>query len=137
MMSTLYDEMAKIADRQGVRIESGYAAELNGMRREYPMVLWIPPDPKRIQGREERSVVYRCRFYWLEKDDGKASSADRERRWAEMERMAYRMVLALGEAEGVGRIGEVSGERDRHMLTPDGELSVKLEFDCEMILCDD
>ena len=105
-MKTLYDEIEAIAARQGVRAESGYAADLNGMKRTYPMLLWIPPDPLKFEGRTvPLRITYRCRFYLLEKNDGKASSAERERRWAEMELTAYAAVLALGETEAVEAVG--------------------------------
>ena len=138
MMRTLYDEIAALATEQGVTVESGYAAELNGMRRVYPMLLWIPADPKKFEGRgKQRYITYHCRFYLMDKDDRKMPAADREQKWAEMERQAYAMVLKLGETDTVQRIEDIGGERDKHMLTPDGEISVKMEFTCQYIPCDD
>lgn len=136
-MRTLYDEIAAITLAENVMVRSGYAAELSGMKREYPMLLWIPPDPKGFGGREDLLITYHCRFYLMKRDNRNMTDSERDKAWLDMEVKAYSIILKLGESAIVQEISGISGARDKHLLTPDGEMSVKFEFDCKTIICND
>lgn len=138
MKITLFELISKEAKTLGIHCRSGYAAELAAMKRTYPMVLFIPPDPKEFEGTVgDVLITYSCTAYFMCPDKKGATDIERENEWLNMELLAFKFIGNIADSGCVNSVTNVSGGRDKYSLTPDGELSVKLTFNVKMPICNE
>lgn len=129
------EAVAAVAGECGFAFQTGFAYRIAPELRQLPAAWLHPLVLTRTEGRREGFKTYAVEMELIGRYGGNDAAA-KEEQWDELEQLASRICLLLGERMEVQEVTDVTHAPAELSLTARGELSLNLKFRVRMPFCD-
>lgn len=119
----------------GIRLQTGFAYRMAPELEQMPAAWLEPPRIEKTEGRTEGTKHYAVKMTLVDICPDPSENA-KEQAWDRMERLAARILAALGEQECVRVVTDAELEPGEFSLTAEGELSLAVKFRVQVPFCD-